>query len=273
MHAGDGLVASFLSSANPRDWTWLDTNPTRSPNAWAFRFIARCAHTVIDNLSAIAALLALESHVRSPVTLARSALEAAATGCFIMDVGASAEERLRRIMNLWLEEVQEQWNRDRGGDSEPESARLLNELSDFAEHSGFEVQRSKVPTHRPPRIAGPGHSGAARQLVEDVLPGIGKEIWRSMSGVAHSRQATGFFAAEYSLPHTMKQWQRTQSTAWHAAPTILATREFFQQTENYFGWEFDHWSSLFDGLVSCFMSGGGLHDDEIRKKLGLQRPT
>lgn len=269
IEANQKVVERFLA-ASPTDAHWLDTNPDRNPTSWGLGFVARAVYTVVDHLDAIARLISIEEHVRSPVTLARTALEAASTACFLLDPGTTSQERLRRTLNLQFEEAKEDSNGWESGSSERvECETLLEELIAFSRLAGLDVQRYRPGRHHPPVIGGDGESDATRQLVERVLPGFGLDAWRSMSAVAHSRRSTTLYLHEYALPHRSARWQRVESTAWHTVPVLIVVQELCKRLAEYLEWDLGDWNEAFELLCTQWAAGAGQFDEQIRRSLGL----
>lgn len=193
-------IAGFLEAHDARATHWLDTNPYRNPVLWATDHLRRSYYTILDCLAGIAGLLARDDahHLRAPIVLARSAFECAAWGAYITDPQIDSQERLRRILNLHFDEVQESLNA--GGPEEGDDAGRADLIA-FAEYCGFTVTLGRRPWTAPVIFA-PGRTwpDSARQVIENVLPGSGVSLWRSLSAVAHGRSAPIPIPDEYSPP-------------------------------------------------------------------------
>lgn len=266
-------VKAFIESESPKQLIWLDTNPTRNSTAWAIDFIRRCLHSIVDDLSAIAVLSLYSEHIRAPITLSRSVLEAASLACFLSDPGATPEERLRRTLNLRFSELKEASNEVRDRADEFDYDAELLELGSYANAIGFVVKGGKQGSHQPPMILGPGTARAdsARLMVDAVLPdGLGRSMWRSLSAVAHSRDSGTVLPDEYSLPHEIEGWRRFEAVAWHAIPALLVVHEMVQRLQLFLGWDFTDWLDMFENVVSAWSVGGGLADSQIRDALGFE---
>ena len=267
-------VETFCSTSTPVSAHWLATNPTRNPVLWGTDYLKRCFHTVIDSFAAIGHLTRAAEQVRAPIILARSALEAAATGCYIIDTEASQEERLRRTLNLHFHELKESVNSGEVEGYEGEDEREIEELTAFARSFGLEV-RYKPGRHYPPVILGEGRSqpDSTRLVLAQVLPdGLGHEMWRSLSAVAHSRRSSAsLLPDEYALPHDLKRWQRTQAVSWHTLPALAVVRELLLRMSGYLGWEGEGGAELLDAIGTQWAIGAGLFDDQIRARLGFAK--
>lgn len=269
--ASQSLVDAYVADRSPTSMQWLETNPTRNPTDWALDYLTRCFHTVVDNLAGIAVLVEKSDHLRAPITLSRSALEAAAMACFITDGTVGHRERLRRTLNLHMAQIKEAANERRGSPDRADYDHQLDELCSFAQHgAGFALGRYKSSDVGPPRISPlHGRHDSATSIIERLLPGIGTSMWRSMSAVAHSRSSQFPIPDEYTLPHELKPWQRVESVAWHAMPSILMVRELGLHLEGYLDWDFQRWPSLWEAMVSHWYIAAGLDDARIRRELGL----
>jgi hypothetical protein len=222
----DQLVDDFCSSQAPTQTQWLATNPTRNPTSWAIAFLKRCTQTMTDHLSAMAQLMESQAHIRAPITLARTVLEAGAVGCFVADPEASSDERLRRVLNLHFAQLKEAANEAGVTELRGDYDAQIDELRAFARLAGFDV-KYKTSGHLPPVILGEGSTRAdsARAMVKRILPGVGVSMWRSLSAVAHSRNSLMVLPDDYAPPHTVQAWQRAETIAWHALPALGVTHE------------------------------------------------
>jgi hypothetical protein len=266
------MIESFCGAEERLSYHWLDTNPTRNPASWGIDFLQRCFHTVIESVTAIGALVATGQHLRAPLTLARSVVEAGATGCFIIDATVEREERVRRILNLHFAQVKEQLLESGSSGNETADAQAeLDELILFAEHCGYRLKRYQPGGWFPPTIASTGRqpTDSTRAIIDQVLPGLGSSIWRNLSAVAHGRAAQLLVPDEFVLPHLLKDWQRTESVAWHGMAALVVVKELCVRIENYLGWGFAEMSEVVDDLVKLCFVAGGLADERIREGLGL----
>lgn len=264
------LIAAYCASDQLSSHHWLDTNPTRNPASWAIDYLARCFHTVVDNLEGIATLIEGSERLRAPITLSRSVLEAAAMGCFVTSKAVDGRERLRRSLNLHFAQTKESSNERVGADDQGDYETELIELIGFAESAGFEVARYRRDGVQPPVIRPPtGSNDSARSIIDAVLPGIGTSMWRSMSAVAHARSSQVLIPDEYALPHEVKPWQRVESVAWHTLPSILVVRELCLHVETYLGWDFEPWSDHWEQVAGQWAVAAGLDDARIRRELGF----
>jgi hypothetical protein len=263
-------LASFCESRDLASTHWLETNPTRNPTDWAIGYLERCFHTVADNLAGVAQLVGPSRTLRAPITLARSILEAAATGCFIIDPTVDSSERLRRALNLHMAQTKEASNERRGAVEQDECEIELAELIDFANYAGLHPAKYKSSDVLPPRIKPlDGRHDSASSIIESVLPGLGITMWRSMSAVAHSRRSQLLIYGEYSLPHKLKPWQRVESAAYHTLPGILVVRQLGDRLQQYLGWNFEPWPELWDAVATQWSVAAGMDDAQIRDRLGL----
>ncbi|MEP9365302.1 hypothetical protein ABLE68_20215 [Nocardioides sp. CN2-186] len=265
------LVAAFVESAEPASTHWLETNPTRNPAAWSLAYLKRCFHTVIDDFVGIGRLVDSEDHIRAPITLARSVLEAAAMGCFLLDTSVDVRERTRRTLNLHFAELKESSNAgvSRGEDRAADTQ--IDELTAFANTLGF-VVKYRRDRHYPPIILAPGQRqpDSTRLVLDEVLPnGLGRAMWRSLSAVAHSRASHSLLPDEYLLPHTVIAWQRTKAAAWHTMPAFYVVKELCQRIDSALGWELDSTIEALDVVGVQWAIGAGLYDAQIRLDLGL----
>jgi len=263
-------VARYCEDSAPSSGHWFETNPIRNPVAWGLDFLARCFNTVFDDFAGIAVLIQTERHVRAPITLARSVLEAAGIACHIIDPMASQTERLRRVLNLHFDELKEACNARGGDDGQSDSSVELAELIAFADQLGFNVKYKPERWMAPVILAdGRVQPDSVRKVVEEVLPGVGVDMWRSLSAVAHSRESRTVLPDEYAPGHMIKSWQRTESVAWHTLAPMMMVRELCIRIERYLGWEFSEPRKLLDAIVLQWSIGGGLYDKQIRSNLGL----
>lgn len=262
-------IASFVASHAPQATHWLDTNPHRNPVLWATGYLRRSYYTIIDCFAGISGLLGREGsfHLRAPIVLARSAFECAAWGAYVTDPDIDANERLRRILNLHFEEVQESLN---AGASAEDDDRGRADLIAYAQHCGFTVKTGRQPWMAPVILA-PNRNApdSARHVIDQILPGVGVDMWRSMSAVAHGRSAQVVIPDEHSRPSDLKAWQRVESISWHTLPALLLTQELCSHTEAYLGWETREWGEELQPVAAAFGIAAGLRDAEIRQGLGL----
>lgn len=266
--AYEGLVQAFVADDSPASSHWLETNSVRNPLLWGTDYLRRALYTVTDCLGGIARLVGHDGHhLRAPIIMARSAFEVAAWGAFLVDPAIDREERLRRTLNLQFAERKEMENARPDGDA---GSSELDEFVAFAESAGFEVHY-KPAKHYPPVIYSEERRGpdSARHVIEQILPSVGRDMWRSLSAVAHGRDAPVLIPDEITAPDQISEWQRVQSIAWHTMPALLTTQELLRHIEDYWGWETREWADALDPLVFAIATAAGLHDAGIRHHLGL----
>lgn len=185
----DELLAYYCAENDLTTLLFADTNPHRNTAAWGLGFIARCFHTTTDHLAAISALVSTSAHLRAPITLSRTVLEATATACYITDTRVDRTERLRRTLNLRFSELKETANERANDDPDGDEHAQIAELIQFATTAGFVVARYDRSGYLAPVIFGEKRRRAdsARLVVDEVLPGgVGLSMYRSMSAIAHS---------------------------------------------------------------------------------------
>ena len=269
----DSLLPSIVEFCQtPREsYHWLDTNPTRNPVDWGLGYVVRCFKTVAESVSAVGVLSSTGRHLRAPLTLMRSIVEASATACFVMDVRVTERERLRRVLNLHLAQTKEALLESEGLDHSAQYATELEEVMEFASFCGFTLRRYKPANWSPPVIASEDQqpSDSTRAIIDEVLPDIGSSIWRNLSAVAHSRGAQTLLYDEFSLAHDLHDWQRTEVVARHGLAVLVVLREMCIRIEAYLGWEFASWSEAIDEMIKQCYVAAGMADGEIRAHLGL----
>jgi hypothetical protein len=164
-------VSSGLSGSH-----WWPTNPTRNQVSWGLDFVQRCFHSIVDNLSGIARLVTHGDHVRAPITLARSSLEAAATACSLVDPDVEQVERLRRSLNLYFAQLKESSNERRATNEEAEYEDAIAELNDFATHIGLTVRRYRPQGFTAPAIVRPGQTRPDSTVESTGVVYVGPEV-------------------------------------------------------------------------------------------------
>lgn len=264
----ESLVRDFIATHGPEGHHWLETNPLRNPLLWGTDHLRRALYTVTDCLGGIARLVGHDGHhLRAPIVLARTAFEVAAWGAFLIDPEIDRQERLRRTLNLQFAELKEMTNANPSRDLERNE---LDELVAFGEFAGFDV-RYRPTRHYPPVIhrSGQKDPDSARHVIEQILPRVGRDMWRSLSAVAHGRDAPVLIPDEVAPPDQIVGWQRVQSIAWHTMPALLTTQEVCRHIEAYWGWETKEWADALHPLAVTLATAAGLHDPEIRAHLGL----
>lgn len=256
----------------PRDsYHWLDTNPTRNPVDWTLGYVARCFKTVTEDIGAVGFLSDTGRHLRAPLTLMRSIIEASANACFVMDVAVPERERIRRGLNLHLAQTKEALLESSGLEHTGQYAAELDEVVEFAKSCGYTFHKYDPARWSPPVIRAEDDQplDSTRAIIDQVLPGVGSSIWRNLSAVAHSRGAHTVLYDEFQLAHELHAWQRTEVIARHGLPAILVLSEFCSRIEAYLGWEFASWTESLGGFAKQCHVAAGLADAKIREHLGL----
>lgn len=265
------LVDQFCQRAEPRGTHWLETNPTRNPAAWSVVFLRRVFFTVIDHMRALAELVGSGAHLRAPIVLSRTLLEASSVGSFIIDIEVEPRERLRRILNLHLEELKEASNATTG-ELRKQYEGDIHELLAFARYCDLPTVSYKPERFQAPTLPGPtsSRSESASRMVDIALPDVGRDMYRSLSAVAHSRDSRTLLPDEYTLPHDIVDWRRTESAAWHSIAPLFVVRLLAERTAAYLGWTaLDSWATSFEVVITQWSIAGGLADEQIRSALGL----
>ena len=239
------LVEQFCQEFEPVGTHWLETNPSRNPADWSVVFLRRVFFTVIDHMRALAELVGTGAHLRAPMVLSRTLLEASSVGSFIIDIEVEPRERLRRILNLHLEELKEASNAT-AGDLREQYESNIGELVAFAHHCALPVAPYTPERFQAPMLPGPtsSRSESASRMVDIALPDLGRDMYRSLSAVAHSRDSRTLLPDEYSLPHEIVDWRRTESAAWHSIAPLFVVKLLAERTAAYLGWDsLDSWVS------------------------------
>lgn len=263
------LLGTFVKDRDLVTLEFAETNPFRSSIVWGIGLLAQAVQTAVDHLHGIADALESGRTIRAPLTMSRTVLEAAATGCFISDATVDSRERLRRTHNLRMEDMKEGANH-RSDDENTDYLAGLEELVRFASTCGFEVRRPRF-SHSAPTIPPPnGEREAVRFLVERILPGVGLSTYRMLSTVAHCRPNVGdVLPDDYALPHEIDVWRKAEKIAWYVIPALIAVREMTERVAAYLGWD-DHEIGRTIYQVLDFISvGAGWKDAQIREFLGL----
>lgn len=272
----DSLLApikEFCEGVGPQSTHWLETNPTRVPADWGIEFLARCIRTSAESISAMGVLLQTGEHLRAPLILARSCIEATATACHLVDPSVNQRERTRRILNLHMAQVKESLLETARSHVATEEEVELDELMAFATHLGYDLARYRPDKWQPPVITSKGATrDPATAIIDHVLPDVGRSIWRSLSAVAHARSAQTLMPDEYTLPQNLEQWQRTEVVARNALPAVLVLRELCARLTNYLGWPYDELDELIDVVSRQLAVAGGMADAQIRLALDLPPP-
>lgn len=220
----------------------------------------------------MSALVSTSAHLRAPITLARTVLEASATACYITDTRVDRAERLRRSLNLRFSALKESANERASDDPQDDEHGEISELIAFAKWAGYAVARYDPRGHLAPVIFGASRRRAdsARVVVDEVLPnGLGHSMYRSMSAIAHSRDSIFVMPDDYTLPDKVKPWRRTQTVAWHTLPSLLVIRELCIRLEGFLGWDMTNAANLIETIAIQWSIGAGLHDKTIRADLEL----
>jgi len=266
-------VAAFVASHSPSSTTWLDTNPDRNPWDWGLDFLQRSHFTIVDHLLAVAILLKDKTTVRSAVTAARSALEASARMVYILEESADEREKLRRVLNLRVEEMKESSNSRAGAGENADDEADIQEQIAFALELGYTLKHAYKPgRHFPPVFVDKDaveSEYSTAKIIDKVLPDVGRDMWRTVSAVAHSRRAPLFFPADFILPSQLRPTDRAKSIAWVTLPSILSTRAAYSLLGDFTGWDGGGWTDMLDALARHWAVAAGLRDNEIRQSLGL----
>lgn len=266
------LVDQYCQQFKPSGTHWLETNPTRNPAAWSVVFLRRVFFTVIDHMRALAELVGTGAHLRAPIVLSRTLLEASSVGSFIIDTEVEPRERLRRILNLHLEELKEASNAT-AGELREQYEGNIDELLTFARHCKLPAASYRPERFQPPSLPGPtsSRSESASRMVDIALPDVGRDMYRSLSAVAHSRDSRTLLPDEYTLPHEIVDWRRTESAAWHSIAPLFVVKLLVERTAAYLGWTaLDSWATSFEVVITQWSIAGGLADEQIRSALGLE---
>lgn len=135
--------------AGRESYHWLATNPTRNPSDWTLGYVARCFKTVTENVHAVGALTDTGRHLRAPLTLMRSIIEASASACFVMDIAVNERERLRRGLNLHLAQTKEALLESAGLDHSGQYSTELAEVMEFAKSCDSTFRRYNTAKWNP----------------------------------------------------------------------------------------------------------------------------
>jgi len=179
-----GTPAGREADGEPFAGDW-GAQPAREVLATVALASASCA----DYLTVIAETLRARSGMYSPYALSRSALEAAAQGCYLTEPGVEPLERLRRHMNLDLQALHEDGRMLRKIGDPPSVAKAIRhadrELVIGRTGEEFGLSFTKA-TDRHQAYLG-DKPPSAMKMIEECAPNEPalKSAYQLLSGVAH----------------------------------------------------------------------------------------
>jgi hypothetical protein len=222
----------------------------------------------IDHLNGAIFLLGNSPLVMSPISAARSALEAFSMACFMLDPAASPLERLRRSTNFRLQELDES-RRNYADEDRPQEVEIQR-LLDLARESGLNgtwAKDRKVPFLKNQA----GQTDSIGWIIDKVLESsIGVGFYRSMSTVTHSQDRSIITMLEI-YERLEEQYARNAHVALMSLPSIVAMLELKNRLQHYLGWDLQDATDLDDGLLACWAAAAGLADEVIASS--MTQPT
>ena len=174
--------------------------PSRDTRAAIFLTAVSCA----DHLAACADVITARRAAAALYTLTRSAVEAAATSCYLLDPGIDAAERVRRYMNWRLEGLSEEMNLAAGLDGPDAAAYVIqaaaraDAIARGASQHGFEFHARKG--YRAAYIGDkPPHATELIEKCASATTGLGAAYQRLLSAVVHA-QSNGLTRLVLPMP-------------------------------------------------------------------------
>lgn len=232
--------------------------------------IQRLAASTADHLEGLAHLTSATTLVRAPISLARSALEAAATAAYLVDLDVTREDRLRRALNLRLAELGEARyeHADDDGDDD-EVAWHEKEIAEIAVGVAGLNMKVKNAACRSRGLPSIHPKDSTQTMIQAILEkDVGSTVWRSMSAVAHSREAMMLIIIDALDARSGNEQWRARDLASNCMPALMAVDHLMPRLGAYLGWDMnDAWDDEDQILLNVWHAGSGGHDEAIRRKL------
>lgn len=246
--------------------TAFEDNPVRI----TLDLIQRLAASTADHLEGLAHLTSATTLIRAPISLARSALEAAATAAHLVDLDVTRDDRLRRALNLRLAELGEARyeHADDDGDDD-EVAWYEQEISAITAGASSVNMKVKNADRRSRGLPSIHPKDSTQTMIQAILEkDLGSTAWRSMSAVAHSREAMMLIIIDALDPRSGDEQWRARDLATNCMPALMAVNQLMPRLGAYLGWDMnDAWDDEDNVLLNVWHAGSGGHDEAIKRKL------
>ncbi|TIC81006.1 hypothetical protein [Nocardioides sp. GY 10127] len=229
--------------------------------------IQRLVAATVEHLEGLAQLTAATTLMRAPVSLARSAMEAAATAAHLADSTVPREDRLRRALNLRLAELGEARYEHSGGLDEADwFEREIDAISTGVAGLGLAVKNTDRRSRGLPSIH---PKDTTQTVIQEILErDLGSSVWRSMSAVAHSREALMLVVVDALNPRGGNEQWRARDLARNCLPALVVVDQLIPRLGTYLGWDMtDAWDDAKKTLLDVWLRGSGALDEEIERKL------
>jgi hypothetical protein len=262
-HPADGSSPA----AHEMEWAaGLSVDWPEDPVRDGIDLIQSLVAAALDHLRGTAVLIRTTHLARAPIAAARCALEACATAAFLLDPDIDPLERLRRVANLRLHQLEEERRESDDEPTENELAEQINNLLSNCQALGLRARRYRPDKNFPNLPNAKGRQDVAQAMIEALFAGLGQSMWRSMSAVAHSRDASTLLMFDvfggYEDDHV-----RNHEVASNSIGAIFALVEVAPRLAAYLGWSLDEAKENDPLLLGVWGAGAGLRDDAIREFL------
>lgn len=226
----------------------------------ALRILRRIVDATIDNLRAMALLLADGKTTRAPLALARIVLDGTAHAVFLLDLDVNSEERLVRTLNEWLSRAGEDYNAAvRSSDPEGQG-RAEKAISDIFEAAGDRRRVSWNQKRLSTPFIGEAPVSTARMIRLMLEEG---SIWNELSGVVHNKEDDGWRIMLGVVPD-LQNPHRDSYVALYSFGAILGAVRLVELLEAYTEWDLSAVREMSLSLCLIWADASGLRDDAHR---------
>lgn len=247
--------------------------PTVNPkNELVLEIADGYATAVRDHMLGFARLASVGGTTRSLLALARVLLDASVHLTFLLDATIDERERCARALNIRLEALRQEIVDAQDDPNANTTARTERDvLLEAAQSDGFEreqVKGRKAGTTRPGWFVKPHDRLEA--VMRSAIGEADMDSWRTLSSVVHAQERpTVRFVL--GLGKTLPGPHANQMMMLYAFLPVFLGVQAMRAAESYYGTRgrsVDD-DDLADRVVSVIAGASGMHDEEVRKRLGF----
>lgn len=227
------------------------------------RLLHRIVDATIDNLRAVAELLADGTTTRAPLALARIVLDGTAHAAYVLDPAVDPEERLTRTLNELLSRAGEDYNaavRASNSDAQGRSERAIREVFDAVgerRQANWNQKRQSMPFIGPSAVT---TARMIRLLLEDA------SVWSELSGVVHNKESDGWRMMLGLVPG-LENPHRESYIALYSFGAILGAVRVVDLIASYNEWDLSAARDMSPALCLIWADASGLRDDAHRSEV------
>jgi hypothetical protein len=158
---------------------------------------------------------------------------------------------------------------DDGGDDDDDIGWYEEEITEISAGVASLDMKVKNAGRRSRGLPSIHPKDSTQTMIQAILEkDLGSTVWRSMSAVAHSREAMMLIIIDALDPLSGNEQWRARDLSSNCLPALMVVDRLMLRLGEYLGWDMDDaWDDDDKVLRNVWHAGSGGHDEAIKRKL------